>query len=214
MILKQVVGSLIVMIVSIAGYKGGIGKTTTAIHLAAHFVGRASTVLVDGDNIRSASQWNRDGGLPFKVVTEDQLGSAVTEYEHVIIDTQGRPEQEDLEELAHGSDLMIVPSFADAMSLRGLFMTVDALHDLGYQNRYVVLLTSVPPWPSRDGKDARKTLRDDGLAVIDGQISQLSAFRKAALAGVPVYEVKDRLARRAWSEYQKVGEEVLDKYGV
>lgn len=206
--------NLTVMIVSIAGYKGGIGKTTTAIHLAAYFVGSASTVLVDGDNIRSASQWNRGGGLPFEVVTEDELGAAVTEYQHVVIDTQGRPEREDLDELARGSDLMIVPSFADAMSLRGLFMTVDALQELGYQNRYVVLLTSVPPWPSRDAKDARRTLTDEGLAVIDGHISQLSAFRKAALAGVPVYEVKDRLARRAWSEYQKVGEEVLDRYGV
>jgi chromosome partitioning protein len=201
------------MIVSIAGYKGGIGKTTTAVHLAAHFVEHAPTVLVDGDNIRSATQWNQNGGLPFEVVNEEELGKAVTENTHVVIDTQGRPEQEDLEELANGSDLMIVPSFADAMSLRGLFMTIDALENLGLGERYAILLTSVPPWPSRDGKDARKMLDDEGLEVIGSHISQLGAFRKAALAGVPVYEVKDRLARRAWSEYEKVGEEVLAKYG-
>lgn len=201
------------MIVSIAGYKGGIGKTTTAVHLAAYLVQHAPTVLVDGDNIRSATQWNQTGGLPFEVVTEEELGAAVSENTHVVIDTQGRPEQEDLEELANGSDLMIVPSFADAMSLRGLFMTIDALDNLGLANRYAILLTSLPPWPSRDGKDARKMLDDEGLTMIGGGISQLGAFRKAALAGVPVYEVKDRLARRAWSEYEKVGEEVLSKYG-
>lgn len=201
------------MIISIAGYKGGIGKTTTAVHLAAYLVRHGSTVLVDGDNIRSATQWNQSGGLPFEVVTEEELGAAVAGNTHIVIDTQGRPEQEDLEELATGSDLMIVPSFADAMSLRGLFMTIGALDDLGFENRYEILLTSVPPWPSRDGKDARKTLEEEGLSVLGGGISQLGAFRKAALAGVPVYEVKDRLARRAWAEYEKVGEEVLSKYG-
>lgn len=202
------------MIVSVAGYKGGIGKTTTAIHLAAYFARQAPTVLVDGDNIRSATQWNQTGGLPFGVVTEDEIGSALEENTHVVIDTQGRPEVEDLEELARGSDLMIIPSFPDAMSLRGLFLTIQALEDLGLASRYVVLLTNVPPWPSRDGKDARRMLEDERLSVISGQISQLGAFRKAALAGVPVYEVKDRLARRAWSEYEKVGEEVLTRYGV
>lgn len=201
------------MIISVAGYKGGIGKTTTAVHIAAYLVQHGSTVLVDGDNIRSATQWNESAGLPFEVVTEERLGDVVEANVHTVIDTQGSPERGDLEDLAGGSDLMIIPSFADAMSLRGLFLTISALEELGYANRYEILLTCLPPWPSRDGRDARKMLEDEGLSVLGGGISQLGAFRKAALVGVPVYAVKDRLARRAWSEYEKVGEEVLSKYG-
>ena len=47
------------MIVTITGYKGGIGKTTTAVHLAAVLQQQAPTVLVDGDLNRSATGWAR-----------------------------------------------------------------------------------------------------------------------------------------------------------
>jgi len=45
------------MIVTVTSYKGGVGKTTTAIHLAAYLQRLAPTLLVDGDGIRSATKW-------------------------------------------------------------------------------------------------------------------------------------------------------------
>ena len=45
------------MIVTIAGYKGGIGKTTTAVHLAAVFQATSSTLFIDADENRSAQEW-------------------------------------------------------------------------------------------------------------------------------------------------------------
>jgi chromosome partitioning protein len=60
------------MIFTVTSYKGGVGKTTTAIHLAAYLSRKAPTLLVDGDAIRSATKWRERGGnegLPFKVVS-------------------------------------------------------------------------------------------------------------------------------------------------
>ena len=37
------------MIISIAGFKGGVGKTTTAVHFAAYLQQSAPTLLIDGD---------------------------------------------------------------------------------------------------------------------------------------------------------------------
>ena len=49
------------MIITITGYKGGIGKTTTAVHLTAFLHRHAgSTVLVDGDINRSATSGSPD----------------------------------------------------------------------------------------------------------------------------------------------------------
>ena len=67
------------MIITVASYKGGVGKTTTALHLAAFFQRLAPTLLVDGDAICTSIKWSQRGagtGLPFTVVDEKQTAIA------------------------------------------------------------------------------------------------------------------------------------------
>ena len=64
--------------VGVIGRKGGIGKTTVAVHLAGELVARGRDVaFVDADPQGSASHWAEPGRLPFKVqhlpVTVDDL---------------------------------------------------------------------------------------------------------------------------------------------
>ena len=91
------------MIITVTSYKGGVGKTTTAIHLAAYLQRWAPTLLVDGDAIRSATKWSQrgnDNGLPFKVVTHAQMISHIRNYQHIVIDTEGNPTDDDFNDLA------------------------------------------------------------------------------------------------------------------
>jgi chromosome partitioning protein len=197
------------MILTVASFKGGVGKTTTALHLAAFLQGHASTLLVDGDLNRSALQWAEAGKLPFRVCDERQGVRYARQHEHIVIDTAARPEPEDLKAIAKGCDLLILPCSPDALALSALSQMVDALQSL--QTNYRVLLTLTPPRPSTAADDARLSLENVGLPLFSGQIRRLAAFQKAALAGVLVSQVRgDRMARIAWNSNVEVGNELLE----
>lgn len=196
------------MIVTVTSHKGGVGKTVTAIHLASFFTerfGEGSTVLIDTDPNASALEWAERGKLPFQVVEPSAEPGG---EEHVILDSQGRLGGDDLEAAVEDSDLLIIPTSPEALSLNALMLLVGDLRALGGRAEYRVLLTMVPWW-NRSGASARKVLEAEGIPLLSGEIRRREAFQTAALRGVPVYEVNDRRARQGWEDYQKIGRQVI-----
>ena len=195
------------MIITVASYKGGVGKTTTSVHIAAFLQKSAPTLLVDGDPNRSATGWMKRGDLPFRIIDERVLAKHARDYEHIVIDTEARPSRDDITTLVEGCDLLVLPTTPDVLSLEALGLTLETLESIGAKD-YKVLLTIVPPKPSRDADEARAMLKSSRVPVFKSQISRRVAFQKAALGGILVSEVKDPRAENAWKEYAAVGKEI------
>lgn len=198
------------MIVTIASNKGGVGKTTTAIHLAAYLQLHAPTLLVDNDPNRSSTGWasRSEGGLPFRVVDVNQSLKVGRDFEHVVFDTKARPDREELKTLAEGCDLMVIPTTPDAMSIEALMGTVDMLQSIGV-GQYKILITIIPPYPERDGEDARTMLVGNSYPLFASGIREAKVFKQAALRGQVVNQIKGPRAVLCWEDYAKVGAELL-----
>ena len=194
------------MIITVASFKGGVGKTTTAFHLATYFsLSEEPTLLVDGDPNRSSLGWAERGNLPFEVCDFNASAKASRKAEHIIIDTQGHPEHKQLKILASGCDLLILPTTADALSVDALVSTIKAVRGLG---DYAVLLTKLDSRESKTNTTVRAMFEDRQIPTFKQSIRQFAAYKKAALAGVAVCDVSDRNARIAWSEYKSLGKEI------
>jgi chromosome partitioning protein len=195
------------MIITVASYKGGVGKTTTAVHLAAYLQTLAPTLLLDGDQTRNATAWSQRGeGFPFRVATIDQAAKLAREFNHIVIDTGQRPSGDDLKAAAEGCDLLVVPTVPAALETDGLGQTIRALQ--GIDAAFRVLLTSVPPYAAKESAELRELLAAAHAPVFEQEIPRLEAFKKAAGAGTIVCDAHDKQAERAWFAYVAVGEQL------
>ncbi|MEO1132798.1 MAG: ParA family protein [Cyanobacteria bacterium J06639_1] len=191
---------------TITGFKGGVGKTTTAIHLATFFSDRGKTLLVDGDPNRSSISWANRGSLPFTVGDERKAMRIVEGMDYVVFDTPARPDSDDLKELAEGCDLLILPTAPDVLSLEAMLQTAE---QLGH-NVYRALLTIVQPYPSKDGENMRRDLQKGGIPVFKTMIRRSAGFQKTALEGVPLRDYSESRLRVAWRDYEALGQEIME----
>jgi chromosome partitioning protein len=179
------------MILALTSLKGGVGKTTTAVHLAHYLNREGPTLLVDADPNRSALAYSEHGsGLGFKVATERQAPLLLQRgtFDNVILDTRGRPTREDLQEIAEGCDHLVVPTPPEALAIRALMELAEFLEPM--KVRWRVVLTMVLSYPVRDGEEARKALEKAGIPLFSAEIPRSVLFSRAAGQGVVVSKLE------------------------
>lgn len=207
-------------ILSVATQKGGEGKTTVAVQLAAELAaGGSKTLLVDVDPQQSAAWWYEHGpqmGFELVADTNPALLQRLREldFDVVVVDTPGSLQDASvLEAVLDQSDFVVLPSKATALAIQPLVRTLNELV-IPRSVDYRVLANRVDP-RGKDGQEYRgardlyELLDGAGYDHFSSFLREYRVYEDAAGEGVAVRDFVSRGALKAQLDLSDVTRELL-----
>lgn len=205
-------------IIAVINQKGGSGKTTLALNLAAGLALQGSVQLVDADPQRSITQWVGMGGgnsdLP-EVMQLDRDPEAVLRLlagknRYVVVDCPPTVHNEAVAavmRVAHRVLIPVLPSPIDLWASVDMAVTVNNARERNPELRACLVLNQLE---SRNAlsRDMREALAEFDVPVLVAGMQRRAAYRSAAVEGRSVYGMGKR-GQTAVSDIEAIIKEVL-----
>jgi chromosome partitioning protein len=187
------------MIISLLNQKGGVGKTTLAVHLATALAMRKRKVLlVDADPQGSALAWSASRqvkplfpviGLPTKTLHKE-IPAHAANYDDIVID--GAPRVNELARAAiMAADTVIIPVQPSPYDVWAAKEIIDLIHEASAfkENLISVFVVNRKIANTAIGRDVAEALAGFEIPIMKAAISQRVAFAESAAQGSTVLEL-------------------------
>ncbi|QXP84503.1 ParA family partition ATPase [Methylococcus sp. ANG] len=190
------------MIIGVLNQKGGVGKTTLSVNIAAALaLSGKRTLLIDADPQGSALDWQstRQGDTLFPVVgmakptLHKDVPELASSYDHVIID--GPPRVNELARSAiMASDLVLIPVQPSPYDVWAADEIVKLIQEVmiykeHLKGRFIVNRKIVN---TAIGRDVAEALRDYPFPVAETAVNQRVAYAESAASGLSVLEFDNK----------------------
>jgi chromosome partitioning protein len=206
-------------IVAVVGNKGGTGKTTLSLNLAAGLAGRGSVVVVDADPQESAYQWrligDENAALPAVVAAAFGLEKTVRAlrdaHDHVVIDSPPSikaPQTAQALRLADHALIPLQPSPMDLWATSHLARVIEGIRPENPRLRALIVMSQMEP------RTTLSRLMPDAVAELDLPVARTSLQRRSihrlcVLEGRSVFQAGRRGAAAA-AEINDLIAEIFD----
>ncbi|KJS73718.1 MAG: hypothetical protein JM57_04890 [Comamonadaceae bacterium BICA1-1] len=201
---------------ALLNHKGGTGKTTLAVNLAAALAQRAPTLLVDLDAQGSALQWAGQGGVPWPMRVQAQAAPPVQpaadgqQAAFVVWDCPPALDAPPVLALLEHLDWVLVPVLPSPVDLWASWHLVRLLQQASTGNprlRAAFVINQAEP-DSALTSAMHEALHEFGLPVLATVVRRRAIYRSAALGGQTV-QMLGRRGAAAAAELEALIEEVL-----
>lgn len=206
-----------VMLIIVSNTKGGVGKSTIAVHLAVWLLDQGYDVaLLDTDEQGTASSWLSKAEPKLPVYSEREPNKVISlakrlkkQHEFVICDTEGSYGFVGtlLPSLADLAILPLQPSEADVDELDKALFHIQVAQESKGTPHAVLVLSMTSPNDAKSNR-LRKLLKATAVPVAKQTIRRLNITRDVAKKGV-VTRGKTALSQNAASDFERLFLELL-----
>ena len=188
-------------IIAVVGNKGGAGKTTLSVNLAAGISQHSSIAVIDADPQGSSLQWRAIAGdnvhFPVYAPTfslKHQAESYVKKNDYVLIDCPPSVKAPQTIDVLEFADIALIPVQPSPIDLWSSVHIEKAVIEARETNPDLNAILVINQLESRTtlSKLVREVLSEIALPVADTAIRRRAIYRNSAMEGKSVYNVGKR----------------------
>lgn len=207
-------------VTAVINQKGGAGKTTLAMNLAAGLARRGDTLVIDLDPQGSSRQWAGMGKEAFPAVVEQidgawdarTLHQNYQAYRHMVLDCPPSLESHASLQALRACDVALIPVLPSPIDLWAslkLPQEIEEARKVNPKIKAYLVLNQLEP-NSALSAAMHDALAEFGIPVLNAVIRRRAVYRSAALEGTSVFQMGGN-GTQAVEEIEAIIKEVIEK---
>ena len=205
-------------VIAVINQKGGTGKTTLALNLAAGLARRAPTAVIDADPQRSISQWIAMGGgehaLPVVTPIGDSPAATIAalkkSHRYVVVDCPPTVQGPVIDAVMAAAHRVLIPVLPSPLDLWASVEMAALVREARQKNRALQAWLVLNQMETRNAlsRVMQQAVAEFELPLLQANLQRRAAYRSAAVEGVSVYALGGR-GLQAVADIEAIIEELL-----